>query len=152
MVELGGMGSLGRARNGFVSRVEDRCGWLGGWQHDSRGSAPHGRWNVLSIVWVCLVSIFVSQGGLVGLPARTPPNPQRPQITTPIGSGMEHGRNQPGVGSRAFTSQLNATQARAATARVSPKSFAAIKLPTKLLAAVRARLHGECRKSTIHQS
>ena len=67
-----------------------------------------------------------------------------------FGSDMEHGRNQPGVGSRALTSQLNATQARAATARVSPKKIADGKLPAKLLAAVRVRLHGECRKSQKH--
>ena len=45
------------------------------------------------------------------------------------------------VASRACTSQLRATQARAATARVSPKSFAARKLLSTLLAAVRARVH-----------
>ena len=73
MMELGGMGSLGRARKRIVLRVEDSCEWLGCWQQDSRESAPYGRWIMLSIVRVCLVSIFVSQGGLVGLPARHPP-------------------------------------------------------------------------------
>ena len=44
------------------------------------------------------------------------------------------------VASRTCTSQVNATQARAATTGVSPKNFAAGKLLTNLLAAVRARL------------
>ena len=61
-----------------------------------------------------------------------------------MGLGMEHGRKTQAdgrVASRACTSQLRATQARTATARVSPKKFAARKLLTTLLAAVRARLY-----------
>ena len=45
---------------------------------------------------------------------------------------MEHGRNQPGVASRASTSQLEATQASTANNRGSLKNFMARKLLTKL--------------------
>ena len=60
------------------------------------------------------------------------------------GLGMEHGRKTQAdgrVASRACTSQLRATQARPATARVFPKNFAARKLISSLLAAVRDRLY-----------
>ena len=70
--------------------------------------------------------------------------PRNRTATSAPGLGMEHGRKTQAdgrVASRACTSQLRATQARTATARVSPKSLAARKLLTALLAAVRTRLY-----------
>ena len=81
-MELGGVGSLGRARNQDILQIEDICRWLDGWQLDGRESAPSHGLKLLSILWVCFVSSFVSQGGLVGLPARTPPShPRGPKFT-----------------------------------------------------------------------
>ena len=72
----------------------------------------------------------------------------------PSGKRVRYGTRpqQARVASRTCTSQLRASQARAATTGVSPKKNAAGKLLTKLLVAANARHHGECRKSTIHQS
>ena len=74
-MELGGVGSLGRARNQDILQIEDICRWLDGWQLDTRESAPSHGLKLLSILWVCVVSSFVSQGGLDGLLAHTPMRP-----------------------------------------------------------------------------
>ena len=71
-MELGGVRSLGRARNQDILQIEDICRWLDGWQLDRRESAPSHGLKLLSILWVCVVSSFVSQGGLDGLSAHTP--------------------------------------------------------------------------------